>query len=598
MNDSRFAGLKSGRLSVLHMIIILLSLAMTIGAWQYSKHQVASQIETRFNAARDRTIGLISERMSRYEDALWSGVAAVTANGSQMSHTEWRSFAQTLDIGERYPGIHGIGIIEYFDRAELDSFMAERAQEDRNFAIYPEHDRNMLAPIVFVEPEAENSKAVGLDMMHESNRRSALLASRDTGKAQITSTISLVQESSNTPGFLFFTPFYAGGPPANLAERRERFLGVVYAPFVVRELVEGLLSKELRDVHFSLSDGEQLIYNEHDSNDQLHDTKPMFSEVVTLNLYGHKWHVDIRTNRAFRAHNSFEQPTLILLGGLMIEMLIIALLYMMSRANTQAHEYAHELTAELRCKSEKLERANEEIEQFVYVASHDLKTPVRGIGYLADLLEEDLTEHLEETDVGETLQSHLELIRERVARMNDLTRGIMEFSRAGRPSADDDHAVAPVEIIEACVSDFKVEKNQITLASDVANISRDGHTFRRVLENLIGNAFKYHPNPDAASVAVSICDTGDRLRVSVSDNGAGIAPQFHNRIFDVFQTLRTAEEKESTGIGLAIVRKSVQKHGYDVSVVSEVGAGAEFLFDWPKYPTAPQQQELELENVA
>lgn len=596
MRESRFAGLASGRISALHVSIILLSLAMTVSAWLYSKQQVDRQIENRFNAARDRTVGLIIDRMSRYEDTLWSGVAAVSAAGSAMTHAEWREFANSLNIGERYPGIHGIGIIQHIERAQTDSFMAERAKEDRSFAIYPNHAHETLAPIVFIEPEAENQKAVGLDMMHEANRRTALLASRDTGTAQITGPIELVQESTSTPGFLFFTPYYAEPMPTTFAERQERFLGAVYAPFVVRELVEGLLSKDLRDVHFSLRDAGKLIFDEHSVDDRLHDDNPMFSETVTLDLYGREWQVDIRTNLAFRAQNGFEQPNLILLGGLVIEALIIALLYMMSRANDQARAYAHRLTAELRSKSEKLERANEEIEQFVYVASHDLKTPVRGIGYLADLLEEDLSEHLDEPEASEALQSHLDLIRERVSRMNALTRGIMEFSRAGRDSKAEDDSVAPSDIIEACIADFKVEKNQVILSSDVANIRCDGQTFRRVLENLIGNAFKYHPNPEAAKVKVSIRDAGDKLRVSVADNGKGIAPQFHDRIFEVFQTLRSAEEKESTGIGLAIVRKSVQKHGYDVTIVSEVGSGAEFLFDWPKSAAAVQQQDLE--NVA
>lgn len=586
MKDSKPLNSSVGRISLLHLAIIGLSLAMTISAWLYSKQQVDSRIENRFNAARDQTIGLIVDRMSRYEDALWSGVAAIRAQGGEISHQEWRSFASALKLEEKYPGVSGIGFIDYVERDRLAGSQAQRESVRRKFSIYPEHGRDVLLPIIFIEPEARNRPAVGLDMAHEENRRTGMLASRDTGTAQITGPIVLVQDSNHTPGFLFFTPLYQGGMPRTLAERRGRFLGAVYAPFVVKELVEGLLSKELRDLRFSIRDAGEVIYDEHSEEDALHDRKPMFAEEVTLDLYGRKWVVDIRTNLAFRAKNGFEQPTLILIGGLIIETLICALLLMMSRANSTARAYAHELTAELRAQSEKLAQANEEIEQFVYVTSHDLKTPVRGIGLLTDILEEDLEEHMGGTGAFDETRVHLNLIRERVQRMNALTQGIMEFSRIGKQEFDATETIRVEELIEACAADFKVGKSQIRLHSDVAAVSYDSHNFRRVMENLIGNAFKYHPSPDRAEVTVLLQETDGVLRVAVRDDGDGIRPEFQERIFEVFQTLQSADDKESTGIGLAIVKKSVQHHGYDIHVVSEPGHGAEFIFQWPLRPAA------------
>ncbi|NIZ13943.1 CHASE domain-containing protein [Phaeobacter sp. HF9A] len=586
---------KERKVSSLHILVVGLSLAMTIGAWLYSKHQVDLQVRTRFEDARNRTIGLIEDRMSRYEDALWSGVAYADAMSGRVTATDWKAFANSLNIEEKYPGVNGIGLIRYVNRSDLQDYMSERDSEGRDFSIYPEHDLDFLLPITFIEPESVNAAAVGLDVAHETNRRTGLLSSRDSGKARITAPIFLVQDDGHTPGFLFYTPFYSGDAPKTVAERRERFEGVIYAPFVVRKLVEGLLSKELREVRFSLRDGDQLIYDEGETEEALNDVSPMFKDTVKLDMYGRVWTVDIWTNLAFRKQNSSEQPTLILAGGLIIEILVISMLAMLSRSNRQAHRYAAKLTQELRAKTENLEKANAEIEQFVYVASHDLKTPVRGIGFLADVIEEDLEEIIGPIEAHKELKMQLNMIRDRVRRMNDLTGGIMEFSRVGHYGSDAEAALPVSILIEDCVADFEVDPSQVRFSTDVEAISCDSHNFRRVVENLIGNAFKYHPNPVDARVEVSIEDAGDRLRVSVKDDGRGIAPDFHEKIFDVFQTLRKGTDPESTGIGLAIVKKAIQRHGFEICVKSSEGNGAEFTFCWPK---ERYQYNTSLEDVA
>lgn len=579
----------------LHVVIVALSLAMTVGAWIYSKNQVDLQIENRFAAARDRTIGLIVDRMSRYEDALWSGVALIDAGDGATSHAEWRKFSRSLNLAKKYPGVSGIGVIHYIDKENYTDYQNDRSAEGRSFSVFPEHEQDFMLPITFIEPENTNAAAIGLDVAHEVNRRNGLLASRDTGTAQITGPIFLVQDSGHTPGFLFYTPFYGGVKPNTVGTRRQQFSGVVYAPFVVRNLVEGLLSKELRDVRFSIRDGDQTIYDELDAVEPDHDDDPMFSDTVALEMYGRTWRVDIETNLGFRTQNGSDQPTMILLGGLVIEILVISMLSVLARSNLKAHTYAHHLTEELRAKTEHLEQANAEIEQFVYIASHDLKTPARGIGFLADVIEEDLEDIIGPLENHTDIKMQIDMIRERVGRMNDLTQGIMEFSRVGTDNEEPAAGISIEAIVGDCVADFEVDPSQIRLSSEIDAVHCDSQSFRRVLENLIGNAFKYHPDPHSARVDLSIKVVGDMLEVSVKDDGNGIAPEFHNRIFEVFQTLRKSGDPESTGIGLAIVKKAVQRHGHDVRVDSSLGHGAAFIFHWPVGHGAEDRQ---LEKVA
>lgn len=571
----------SSRISVLHIVIVTLSMALTFSAWHFSKKQAEVRIEQRFDAARDHTAGLIRDRMLKYEDALWAGVAAMESHNSEMTLAQWRVFATNLRIDQKYPGINGIGVIHFLSNQSLEAYLDRRRSERPDFEIYPPHDQNIYMPISFIEPEGANAVAVGLDVAHELNRRTAAVASRDTGDAQITGPIVLVQDAGATPGFLFYAPFYRDGLPSEVGARQNRIEGVVYAPFVVRNLLDGLLAKDMRHTSISISDAGQTIYDEHSTAEELHDPNPMFLEELSLDFYGRTWSLDIRSNLAFRENNTHVQPTVILIGGIIIEALILSLLLMMARANRSAVAYADKVTEELRVEQQKLVRSNQELEQFAYAASHDLRTPIRGIGGLADMLKEDLEDYLSAPDTNPDIAMSLDLILDRVARMNDLTTGIIEFSRVGTQTAHCD----PLQLSEMVASlgfDFRLQPRQILLESSVEQVSTDPIGLRRVLENLVGNSVKYHGSVTNLRVTITCAETSDFYEFSLADNGPGIDPKYQEQVFQMFQTLRTGDAPESTGIGLAVVKKAVEVHGGTVSLVSNIGEGTKFRFQWPK----------------
>ena len=578
---------EGGRITFVHVGVVFLSLMLTWGAWQFSVHQIDTRTQLRFEASRDRALGLITDRMTRYEDALWAGVAAVESHQNDMSYDNWHTFAAHLRIDQRYPGINGIGVIHFHDSEALAEHITEQRRTRPEFSVFPPHDGPLFMPITYIEPEDINAAAVGLDVAHELNRRTAALASRDTGTAQVSGPIVLVQDAGKTPGFLFYAPFYRDGPRADVAQRRENILGAVYAPFVVHKLMDGLLAKELRHVRFSIRDDDQVIYDEHSAEDPSIDPNPMFVETVALDFYGRVWTVDVRTDLAFRSENTNGQPTIILVAGLMIEALIIALLILMSRANARAVTYADEVTIALRqertkllATNEQLSTTNDELERFAYVASHDLRTPVRGINGLAEMIEEDLEDYFASASANPEVQENLGKIKDRVLRMEALTTGIMELSQVDSRVEDED-ALELDQVIGDLATDFEISADQLRLTGNTNLVHADPKNFRSVLENLIGNAIKYHSGTNTLDIEVCVEDMPDRIEAYVRDNGPGIDPKFHRRIFDVFQTLRLDPEHEGTGIGLAIVKKAVERHGGTVSVHSVLGEGATFRFDWP-----------------
>ena len=227
----------------------------------------------------------------------------------------------------------------------------------------------------------------------------------------------------------------------------------------------------------------------------------------------------------------------------------------------------------------RVQRSNEELDQFAYVASHDLKAPLRGIANLATWLEEDLG-----GAITPASREHMTLLRGRVQRMEALIDGILQYSRAGRVGTDAervDVAALLREIVELLAPPADVT---IVLGREFPILDTERVPLQQVFLNLIGNAMKYAQR-EGAVVRVDAVATGGTWTFSVADNGPGIAPEYHERIFGIFQTLEPRDKVEGTGIGLSVVKKIVESRGGQVTLESAPGSGATFRFTWPERPT-------------
>ncbi|GAB6181428.1 hypothetical protein JCM14036_27470 [Desulfotomaculum defluvii] len=242
----------------------------------------------------------------------------------------------------------------------------------------------------------------------------------------------------------------------------------------------------------------------------------------------------------------------------------------------QAENRLREKRQEIQRYAWGLEKSNQELEQFAYVVSHDLKAPLRGIANLSEWLEEELGSGLQ----GESRRM-MDLLRNRVQRMEALIDGILKYSRAGRIKgeiAEVDLKHLLVEIIDMLhpPPDFIV-----AVADNLPTIKTDRTRLIQVLANLIGNAIKHHDR-SKGKVIVSVEDTGEFYQFTVADDGPGIAPEYHSKVFELFQTLRPKDEVENTGVGLSIVKKIVESQEGELLLKSEGDRGTIFQFTWPK----------------
>jgi two-component system sensor kinase FixL len=229
---------------------------------------------------------------------------------------------------------------------------------------------------------------------------------------------------------------------------------------------------------------------------------------------------------------------------------------------------------------EELTSANEELTNFAYVVSHDLKTPLRGIGALADWIATDYADKF--NDEG---KEHMRLLIQRAHRMGAMIDGILQYSRVGRVR----EAVALIdlnrllpEVIDLLAPPPGIE---ILVEPGLPQVVAEPTRLSQVFHNLLSNAIKYMGKPTGV-VRIGYVDDGHEWRFFVADDGPGIDPRHFERIFQLFQTLAPRDRVESTGVGLALVKKIVEMYHGRVWVDSAPGAGAAFCFTIPKHAMA------------
>lgn len=231
---------------------------------------------------------------------------------------------------------------------------------------------------------------------------------------------------------------------------------------------------------------------------------------------------------------------------------------------------------ELERSNYELERSNKELETFAYVASHDLKSPLRGIAQLSTWIEEDLA-----NNEYSAVMSHTGLLRNRIQRMEKLLDDLLIFYRAGKSEG----TLMTVNVHQMINEIFEIQNNKpglrLELINQLPTLTTLSTPLELIIRNLLSNAIKHHDKQEGVIQVSSRELSDDFFEFSVCDDGPGIPEKFHHRIFGMFQTLKPRDELEGSGMGLALIKKIVDTYGGSVTLKSE-GRGACFTFSWPK----------------
>jgi len=246
------------------------------------------------------------------------------------------------------------------------------------------------------------------------------------------------------------------------------------------------------------------------------------------------------------------------------------------KAKVNVFEKLYRQRVNLNLSNEKLANINRQLDEFVYIVSHDLKAPLRGLMSLATFLAEELGANppKEVTDL-------LNMMKSRTERMQGLIDGILHYSRMGNNRGEKESV--DLKALLNSIIDLVCPPDHVTfeIADNLPVLRAEMVKLHEVFQNLILNAIKYN-SKEKVLIKISCVDKEDFFEFLVTDNGNGIKPEHFEKIFGIFQTLQPRDQSESTGIGLTIVKKIVEQNGGKVIVESIYGEGSTFKVLWKK----------------
>jgi signal transduction histidine kinase len=574
---------------------LALGLLVTVLARAAISAKTSEIAADRFARLTEQVAAQLDARIAAYLQVL-RGAQGLWHSGVPVTRAAWRQYVETLALEQGYRGVLGVGYVEMASaaqRAALEQRIRREAAAQpeavrglfEGFAIHPPGPRPVYSAVIYLEPFRDrNLRAFGYDMYADTIRREAMDRARDTGEPAISGRVRLVQETDVDvqPGFLVYLPVYSG-TPRTLEERRAQLRGFVYSPFRAHDLMRNVLPTAGLYLQYALYDGpkttdDHLLFRSDAPGDE--PPRATLQSTGLLQVGGRTWTIDYRPGPllAFADRNALR---LTALSGVLISLLLFALTLAISTTRQRADQLAHRMTANLREREQEVERmagqlrqSNEDLQQFAYAASHDLKEPLRSIAGSLGLLARRFKPGLDES-----ARELLGYANDGAQRLSGLIDNLLDYSRVQSPAGP----AQPVDLEEAV--DTALRDLGSLIADSGARITReplphvlgDRAQLIRVMQNLLDNAIKYsRQHAPVPEVRITAQRDGGQWVIGIADNGIGIAPEHHDKVFVMFKRLHTRQEYEGNGMGLALCKRIVQRLGGRIWLESRAGAGATF----------------------
>jgi signal transduction histidine kinase len=607
-------------------LVAVIGVLITIATFFQSLSWEKSQVEIAFREASQDRI-LVVQREIKHALGIVQDIASFFEASEIVDRREFRKF-----VGPALKRQAGIKALEWVPVVLADDRSAFIEEARRSFPpflitevdpsgkLIEGPDRPIYYPVLYIQPYQSNKEALGLNMGADPIVSALLGEAEHTRSLQVSPGVSIIDETGEKTEVVVAVPVFfkndnpEDAPTQTPLEIKGFAIGVFYIGAIVERALESLRSGGI-DLHFyqghSTEDGE-LLYT-HLSRlreNQAPDTEADTSEITyrqPISVGTQQWEIVCDP-----APGKFETETwnswIILSGGiaftLLLTIYVATLVGRARRVRLEVEERTSQLREavqalnrevverksaeqELQSLNETLEqriayrtaeaeRRAQYLEQFAYVTSHDLKAPLRAVSNLAQWIEEDLADKLDDAS-----REQLALLRDRVRRMHDLIEGLLEYSRVGGTTDSEIH-VDTRELINEIIDSLSPPKGfKIKIQGEMPTLYVDRLQLGQVFSNLISNSLKHHGG-DKGKIRIKGESYGEVYQFSVCDDGQGIAPEYHDKVFMMFQSLESSDFESSTGIGLALVKKIVEEHGGTIRLDSAVGEGACFYFTWPK----------------
>lgn len=558
----------------------------------------------------DRQATLLARTLQRnfdlYTEVLMSLVNFYESS-VEVDREEFRTFtARSLS---RHKGIKALEWIprvrdedraEFVQRTRAEGFATFRLTErDAQGKLILAMQRPAYYPVYFVEPYIGNEAAFGFDLGSNRTRSDAIHRAIGTGQPITTGRINLVQEATEHSGVLVMTPVYNKNVRLDtLAMRQEHLTGFVLGVFQIDRIVNEAIGRSSKNMSFAIFDesakgDDRLLFNHTPENSE--PTEMALS--ASIEMPGRRWTLQISPTTRFLIAQRGWQASIVLAAGLAFTALLGGFLLVLTGRTAQIESLVSQRTAELSAAVDELGdevlirqkiqddlenrntdliRANKELDEFTYVASHDLQEPLRNMISFCTLLAEDAGEKLSD-DVAEDLKH----IQSSSKRMQNLVKDLLILSRARRKELRRER----VEL-DRCL-DNAIDALKLRIAETHTRIDRqplpvitgDPTLMTQLFQNLVSNAIKFAD--ETPIITITAEKNGEHWTIGVSDNGIGIDREYAEHVFAPFKRLHGITEYEGTGIGLTICQKAVERHGGRIWVEFDGAKGTHFRFTLP-----------------
>lgn len=542
------------------------------------------RIESIFEQRTQALTRALDESLGNYVQILQS-IESFYASSSKVERHQFHTYVQRMF--DKYPGIQALSWNPRVPTAERAAYEAAARRDGHASFQFTERDaggrlvraapRAEYVPVYFSEPYVGNEVALGFDLASNAVRLAALSRARDTGQPTATAGVRLVQKTGQQTGILICLPLYAQNLTADtVTARRHSLRGYAIGAFHMATMVDAVLkNQDQSDWVLRIEDTAATADGAHLYGPPLEAGAGTSARVVrtTLDIAGRQWALSFTPTPDYLAAQRSWAPWLVLAAGLLFNALLGTFLLVLTGRTSRIEQLVKTRTAELA-------RSNAELEQFAYVASHDLKEPLRMVGSFTELLARRYQGKLDK-DADEYIGFMLDGVR----RMQQLINDLLAYSRITRGgqaltlTAADAALAAALANLKQAIGESAATVSADPLPPVYANASQ----LMQLFQNLIGNAIKFRAEA-APVVHISAQRRSEQWLFSVQDNGIGIEPQYRERIFAIFQRLHTREAYPGTGIGLALCKRIVEQHGGKIWLESEPGRGSTFFFNLPVKP--------------
>ncbi|MEQ8474835.1 CHASE domain-containing protein [Fulvivirga sp.] len=552
------------RIIVICSVTLLIGLTLSVGLFLSLQNSFETKrdrlLSNSFNTLQDR----IRQEVDRNFDVLYAIKASYLAHNG-MSRKEFASYAHYYT--SKIPSIQALEWVPAIKLAQRDSFeLATREEGFENFEIFTRsgdstvraEDRPIYYPVYYIEPFEENKAAFGFDPGPSSTvRQNAIDQAIKSGVGAASEVINILQKSSTEKAILTFVPVYKPGT--------KEIDCLIEGVYLMDELINTALKGVdlLSEVEISITDNGNravLLYGQIGEDRELTAYNSRSGE---LRVADQTW--ELKMVYTSNAGQPIILPFWVLLAALIITGLVVKLLFDILTDNRKAVlSYIREL-----------EQTNQDLEQYAYVASHDLQEPLHSMQSLVTLIEMEFGNKL--GPMGNKYLSHINAVSKR---MSNLISNLLNYSRIGH--SEEVQTVDLAAILDKVKEDLsellKTTETSIETKTELPVLRGFPTALGQLFQNLITNAIKFQSGNDKPIIQISAEMQSGFWLMKFKDNGIGIPKEYQSQIFIIFKRLHTSSKFPGTGVGLANCKKIVELHHGTIWVESEEGQGSEFCF--------------------